>query len=562
MPTLNFKGKALVWNHHLSVPYHLLEDQPEHGFRLESHPENLLIEGDNLLALKALLPRYAGQIKCIYIDPPYNTGNEGWAYNDHVNSPLMKKWLGETVGKDLLDRHDRWLCMMTPRLKLLHELLKEDGVIFISIDDNAKHLLRLLCDEIFGEHSYIMDFVWKRRTGANDSKEFFRSIDHEYIVCYTKNKINSKPNKEDFRFFGIDKNEERYSNPDDDPRGPWTISDLTCSKTYEERENLFYSITDPKTGIIYDANPNRVWAYEPDKMAEHIANGKVIFPKKADGTPMYKRHLSELRSMQKPLSSWVYPSNENMEGEDVLNLKFPLNTAATKELKALFEAKVFDYPKASLMVKAIIGQATGPNDIILDSFAGSGTTGHAVMALNKEDGGNRRFILCQMPENTEKEPDKNIARDITAERLRRAAEKFGYAEGFRYQKVGAAIDVEAFATGQLPPLVPFGNYVLYLATGAHATATRKPVQVEGQADLYFCGRTEALAVYMVYAEDRDVLRRIALTREAAIALHKANPSHRVVVYAPACFVSEEELERLSVAFVGIPYNLFELDKPQ
>ena len=213
MATLNFKGKSAVWNHHLSVPYHTFEKDKKSSLSGENENENLLIEGDNLLALKALLPKYQGKIKCIYIDPPYNTGNEGCAYNDNVNNPIIKSWLGETVGKegDDLARHDKWLCMMTPRLKLLRELLSEDGVIFISIDDNEIHNLRSIMDEIFGEHNFLTTLIWESKlTGGHDSADI--NVTHEYVILYAKNKENNALNKKisNTEYPNFDKEKKQY----------------------------------------------------------------------------------------------------------------------------------------------------------------------------------------------------------------------------------------------------------------------------------------------------------------------------------------------------------------
>ena len=221
MPTLQFKGKNIIWNHHLSIPYHSLDEVETLPFQPEKADGNLIIEGDNLLALKALLPQYAGKVKCIYIDPPYNTGNEGWVYNDNVNSPMLKDWLGKEVGKDDLTRPDKWLCMMVPRLKLLRELLADDGAIFISIDDNEQHILRMAMDELFGEENFVANIVWQKKyCPANAAK--FISETHEYVIMYCKNKELWAPNL-------INRNEgqlKAFQNPDNDPRGVWRASDL------------------------------------------------------------------------------------------------------------------------------------------------------------------------------------------------------------------------------------------------------------------------------------------------------------------------------------------------
>ncbi|MFI3187763.1 MAG: site-specific DNA-methyltransferase, partial [Methylococcaceae bacterium] len=449
MPTLEFKGKQYIYSHHHSVPFReLLVDNkkslPMSG-KTPSLDDNLIINGDNLHALKALMPQYAGKIKCIYIDPPYNTGNEGWCYNDNVNSPLMKEWISKNanpVDKEDMQRHDKWLCMMYPRLKLLHELLADDGVIFVSIDDNEAHNLRVLFDEIFGELNFIAEFTWQKRTGSNDSKNFV-STDHEYVISYGKNSII---------FNGVEKDFENYKNPDNDPRGDWARDNLTCNKTAKERPNLAYDITDPETGIVYKCNPNRVWGYEQERMKRIISEGKVLFPKNDKGTPMYKRHKSEVRSDRKPFSS-------------IIDTK--MNFTATKDLRDVFGEQIFDYPKPVDLIKQLLAQSTDKDSIILDSFSGSGTTAHAVLDLNKEDGGNRKFILVEM---------EDYADSITAERVRRVIKgvpnakdeklKAGLGGSFTFCELGKEISIEKIITGEsLPDYGALAKYVFYTATG-------------------------------------------------------------------------------------------------
>lgn len=244
MPSIQFKGKTFVQNHHLAVKYHQLVPKPELSLteKVSLH-DNLIIQGDNLIALKALLPTYSGRVKCIYIDPPYNTGNEGWAYNDNVKSPMLQEWLGKTVDKEDLTRHDKWLCMMMPRLKLLRELLSEEGVIFISIDDNEQHNLRVLLDEVFGGQNFIQNIIWQKKFSPQNDAKYF-SDNHDFVICYAKNKIEGEQKNGWIRNL-LDRTEsqdQRYSNPDNDPRGLWTSSDLTV-KTYSA--DYDYPITTP-----------------------------------------------------------------------------------------------------------------------------------------------------------------------------------------------------------------------------------------------------------------------------------------------------------------------------
>lgn len=381
---------------------------PEESVNFDT-TNNIYIEGDNLEVLKLLQSSYYNKVKMIYIDPPYNTGND-FVYEDDFKDPMSKykevtqqttKSNPETMGRF----HTNWLNMMYPRLRLAANLLRDDGVIFISIDDNEVTNLRRLCDEVFGEENFVACFTWKRRSGANDAKNNV-SMDHEYVVCYARSQLSC--------LNGVIKEFENYSNPDNDPRGPWAKDNLTCGKTASQRPNLYYPITDPKTGIEYPCNPDHVWRFEKVKMQELIRTGKVIFPSDGKGLPAYKRHKAEVRSDRKPYSS-------------IIDTR--LNSVATKELRELLEAQLFDYPKTTDLLKQLIYQSTSSdNDLILDFFSGSATTAHAVMQLNAEDGGNRQFIMVQLPEVCDEKSEaykagyKNIC-EIGKERIRRAGKK-------------------------------------------------------------------------------------------------------------------------------------------
>lgn len=371
--------------------------------------DNLYIEGDNLEVLKLLQGAYHGRVKMIYIDPPYNTGND-FVYEDDFadNIENYKKVTSQTTrsNPETAGRyHTNWLNMMYPRLALARVLLKEDGVIFISIDDNELANLLKICNEIFGEENYIGLFVWKKRTGSNDSTNGV-SQDLDYILCYSKAIAT---------FNGLQKDFDAYSNPDNDPRGEWTKGDLTCNKTASERPNLNYSITDPTTGTVYQPNTNRVWSSEQNRMLKLIEEGRVIFPKNGKGTPVLKRFKSDVKSDMKPFSTFV---------------ETKLNSVATKEVQDLFGGQIFSYPKSVDLLKQLITQGTNTDGehIVMDFFSGSATTAHAVMQLNAEDGGNRRFVMVQLPETTDEKSEaykagyKNLC-EIGKERIRRAGRK-------------------------------------------------------------------------------------------------------------------------------------------
>jgi adenine-specific DNA-methyltransferase len=537
MPTLQFKGKNIIWNHHLSVPYHTLEEVPELHFQPEKDNGNLIIEGDNLIALKALLPEYAGKVKCIYIDPPYNTGNEGWVYNDKVNSPLINNWLGKTVGADDLTRHDKWLCMMTPRLKMLRDLLSDDGAIYISIEDNEVANLKLLMDEIFGVENFISIIPWKGKGGGADNK--FLMIAHEYILLYGKFKesfIIGEEEKENESFPKLDKlKNQNYKTQ--------LLRKWGANSRREDRPNLYYPIISPDGKEFYPILPNGndgCWRWSQIRMNNAIENGLVEFLKNDDKWVAYEKIYKPIDGLNtKKYSTWFDNVSNNAEG--------------SKLLKNIFDEKVFDFPKPVELLKTLMKiSKLEDEDIILDSFAGSGTTMHAVNELNKEDGGNRKCILVQMKEDSETQPDKNICQNITRERNKLAIEKLGYESGFKYLKVGTAIDPEKMLEGQLPTYEQFAKYIYYLGTGEHLADAKNINPVN-----HFVGTHGAKAFFLIYEQDVETLTRLALNLSIAEDIVKHSPNKRRVIYAPACFLDSDYMDEKQIEFVSIPYNLFE-----
>ena len=372
--------------------------------------QNLYIEGDNLEVLKLLQSAYYRKVKMIYIDPPYNTGND-FVYADDFADPLARykevtqqttKSNPETMGR----YHTNWLNMMYPRLRLAANLLRDDGVIFISIDDNEITNLRKVCDEVFGEENFVGCAVWKRRaSSAMDQSKV--STDHEYLLMYHKGHF--------LPFAGYKKDYKGYANPDNDPRGPWVAGDLTVGMNADMRPNQYYDLIDPKTGKVYRPSYNRVWSYAPDSMQKLIDENRIVFPADTSQRPMKKRFANELKSDSNPFSTWM---------SDI-----GLNTEGTKAVYSLFDDKsLFNYAKPISLIKTVVSQVTSQNDIVLDFFSGSATTAHAVMQLNAEDGGNRRFILVQLPEVCDEKSEaykagyKNIC-EIGKERIRRAGKK-------------------------------------------------------------------------------------------------------------------------------------------
>lgn len=409
MPFLQFKGKAAVETYHHTVPHHTLElDRKLSVLGNGEEPGldgNLIIEGDNLLALKALLPTHAGRVKCIYIDPPYNTGEEGWVYNDNLTQPQFKEWIGQTVGKDEEDacRHDKWCCMMYPRLMLLKELLRDDGVILASIDDNEVHNLRMIMDEVFGAESFHTALVWKTRNTDNRLKSML-STDHEYVLVYSM--YGSA-----LRGRTIDRSD--FQNSDNDPHGPWVSDPLTGKATATERHNLHFTITNPETGDEYPPDPSRGWITDPAGIGELLADKRIWWPPNPQsGKPRKKRYLSETSERMPASSFW-----SDIKGQ-----------SGADEVDLILGKRLFNFPKSVEFMSRVLDLAAPPGSIVLDCTAGSGTTAHALLTQNARDKGNRTFVLVQQPFDSKKNEQEglNICKSVTAERVRRVMKGYAF----------------------------------------------------------------------------------------------------------------------------------------
>ena len=570
MPTLDFKGKQHIYAHHLAVPYRpLIPDadksvkrDADGGAPAAAHDDNLIIHGDNLHALKALLPRYAGRVKCIYIDPPYNTGNEGWVYNDKVNSPLMRQWLkdnGAVDGEDL-ERHDKWLCMMWPRLHLLRELLADDGVIFVSIDDNEQRHLCMLMDEIFGPDNFIacMPTIMNLK-GNND--EFGFAGTHEYTLSYAKEKRLVQIGQ-----FALD--EEELDGWLSDEYGYYkrgaNLKSTGVNAPRSRRPNLYYPIyvdednevtVEESVVALSDTEYEEVrpltngqemsWRWSKERVAN--APHDVIVQRTGNGITLYKKQRPAVGDLptRKPKSVLYKPEYSSGNG--------------TAELKEIFGEKVYDNPKPLNLLKDLISLVASPGDIILDSFAGSGTTAHAVLALNKEDGGNRKFILVEC---------EDYADSITAERVRRviggvpAARDKALQEGlggsFTYCELGEPIEAESMLTGEaLPSYSALAAYLLHTATGASVGQSELAPQDD---DGYFHTIDET-AFYLLYKDNLEWLCSNAgmLTAERAKrigdAVSASAHAERAIVFAPGKYIGQRELTAQRITFCQIPYEM-------
>ena len=555
MPTLDWIGKKAVIGHHREVPFHLLKTDEKLSVG-EPGSGNLLIEGDNLLALKALLPYYAGKVKCIYIDPPYNTGEQTWTYNDAVKSYEIERWLGKVVGREAedLSRHDKWLCMMYPRIQLLRKFLRNDGVIFVSIDETELANLRLLMDEIFCPLNQLGTLIWKRRS-SSAMRGMPLSIDHEYILIYAFNATRVK-------LYGFSKGIESY--PLSDDRGNYASTDLTVGMNKEARPNQYYNIKNPRSGKVYPPNPERVWRFFPETMNKVIEANLIIWPDEAGGRmerPRYKTYYDPESEKPKPVSSWIENSgrgdNEIEEEEteyDLTILSSGMNQEGGKLIQQMLGTKAFSYPKPLSLIRSIIQASTKDEDIILDSFAGSGTTAHATLSLNKDIGGGRRFLLIEM--------EKEICREITSERILRAIKGYeftkskgkkesieGLGGGFRYTRLGPTMFDE---TGAIRAEVSFGD----LAAHVFFAETGEPIPKISKGRSPLLGAHNGVAVYLLYngiLGDKRANGGNVLTQNVL----KRLPSHDGprVIYGTGCRLGTARLKREGIVFKQIPYAI-------
>lgn len=547
MPTLEWIGKSKVINHHQEVPFRVLERKysfDENGQHNEDNgSENMIIRGDNLEALKALLPRYEGRVKCIYIDPPYNTGNEGWVYNDNVNDPKIKKWLGEVVGKEGEDltRHDKWLCMMYPRLKLLQKLLAEDGVIFISIDSNEKFNLKLLCDEIFGTNNFIADIaVVNNLKGRSDDR--YIATAHEGLLIYHNGAFVTN---------GVavpDEYATEYKLAD--AKGKYRLQGLRkrgAGSRREDRPNMFYPFFyDEKTGTLSverispdcteilphlsDGSDGR-WRWGEDTARQRLAELTVQKVKGRDEWDVFQKdYLPDDGSKRiKPKSVWM---GSEFSAE-----------AGTLEVKAILGKGVFETPKSTGIVEYCLEQALASNGIVLDSFAGSGTTAHAVLNMNKADGGHRKFILVEM---------MDYADSITAERVKRVIH--GYGEGknavegtggnFSFYDLGEPLLVgdclnEAVATEKIR------EYIWFMET-------KTPYAPLSSGNPYYLGQHNSTGYYFYYEP-----QCVTVLDYAFLATIKEK-TDGTVIYADRCSIGEDKLAQMGITFKKIPRDISRL----
>lgn len=535
MPTLDWIGKKAVVNHHKVVPFNLLQADSTLSIG-DSGNGNLLVEGDNLVALKALLPYYAGRVDCIYIDPPYNTGNEDWSYNDNVNSPEIAEWLGRVVGNEAedLSRHDKWLCMMYPRLQLLKDFLSEDGAIFISIDDNEVNNLRYIMDEIFGPRNFIATIAWQKIYTIKNSAKYL-SVMHDYVMLYARRKDrwqrNLRPRDE-----GTD---EDYDNPDDDPNGPWISHALQSRNRYSKGT---YAITCPSGRLVEGPPSGTYWRLSEASFWKKDAKGTVWWGKEGNNSPRIKEYLKDVKSGVVPATWWTY----QFAGA---------NSGAKVQLRQIVgDEEMFVTPKPVELVRRILELATRENSIVMDTFAGSGVTGHAVLEANKADGGRRKFILVEMK--------KDICRKVTAHRLTRVIKGYQYRtnkgnlkdiSGLGGSFLYCTLSKPLFdAKGRISDDVDYQD----LARHVYFCTTGEPLPSQATSKSPLIGIHNDCAIYLLFngiLGDKSEDGGNILTRKTLSSL----PLHHGprIVYANGCTLSHDYLQQVNIVFHQIPYEV-------
>ena len=641
MPTLNWIGKDKVVNHHLDVPFYTLEHK--YGFRAddktdksETHSGNMIIHGDNLVALKALLPEYEGRVNCIYIDPPYNTGEEKWVYNDNVNDPHIKKWLGEVVGKEGedLSRHDKWLCMMYPRLALLQKLLHPQGAIFISIDDNEYTYLKAICDEIFGKNCFVSNISWQRTYSPRNDKDGI-AISVEHLLVYGK-----EPNWIPRKLDRTERMDTNYSNPDND-NYLWTSSDAFAPRG-ADHQGMVYAVQHPMTGELIYPTKNRHWAlqqldilnimscwceYELKDLHDEKQRAEVCgvssneVRKDVMGIVLKQDLESSRYKAQAVYDRGQWPRfyftsggrggirkktyiNE-VEGRLVTNL-WPFmevghTDEAKKELKEIFGGKSpFDTPKPTRLLERILDIATDDDSIILDSFAGSGTTAHAVLLANQKKHSHRKFILVELMDYadtttayrvkkamtgykaTMKHEEEIYNKKLTVKNLTKAEtflkeakaviekEQGNYAEiskpklqdncikviasrvadgfveglggSFDYYELGKPLFKEDYNLNEEVGEDKIRNYIYY-------TETKQPLTRMRENGSYLLDTLNGTSYYLYYEKDR--LTNLSL-EDLSIVTEKAE---QYIIYADTCTIDEQTRAKLNIIFKKIPRDI-------
>ena len=603
MAELNFKGKEFVYNHHLAVPFRPLVPHEDKGIGPVALDSNLIVHGDNLHALKALLPIYAGKVDCIFIDPPYNTGNEGWCYNDNVNAPMIKEWLdSNSVGIEDGLRHDKWCAMIWPRLRLLYELLSDKGTIWITLDGNEMHRAKLLLDAIFGEEHSLGTLIWEKSDSPRMDADTFSSS-HDFILAYAKN-------PDEMIFQRIEPEGDlvpnHYNQRDDQGRN-YYLKPLRAmgsgEDTREARPSMYFPLCDPDGKEVFPIRPDGSdgrWRWGPDKVERDKA--RIEWRTGNNGWSPYFRIYADTSSGRPPETIWY-------------NRDVGSSRLAKAQIKNIFGSAVFDTPKPLGVVRRVAEVATEQDSIVLDSFAGSGTTAHAVLEANKRDGGNRRFILVEMEDYADRLTAERVRRVINgydfkgtqktelmrekitwsklqkARKLTETVAKIENLHGHEYDRIKKAVkDGELIVTGEksvaerteglggtftyctlgdpveLDRVLSGETLPSYAGIGAalfHMATNRALDPATVCEDDCYLGATEGYHVWLIYRPDLEWLKtpEAALTLKRAKAFTETDPKKRHLVFAPARYVSQKMLaeQNIPVEFVPLPFALYRID---
>lgn len=552
MAQLQFKGKQFVQNHHLAVPYHELIPQKDKSLTDKiSLRDNLIIHGDNLKALKALLPTYAGKIKCIYIDPPYNTGNEGWVYSDNVNSPMIQEWFktNKPVDNEDLTRHDKWLCMMTPRLKLLRELLTEDGVLLVSINDVEHANLSMLLDEIFGDHNFIATFIWVNEGNIDNQSKI--KTNHEFVYAYAKDKTKIKPPR--IIDPNIDTSSKLFNEEiqntitKNGPKNPPSYVVLPKGFPADFEEGIIRQRTDQFPKILNDVEVKNYQIIKDVELESGWSSkNQLLLYIRNNFLPIEDIEGKET-IFRLTKSGAIYTYKKRSESQDHV-LSVLRNLGTTQQASRILEKMglKFDYPKPVGLIRYIISIFTPDKEgIVLDSFSGSGTTAQAVLDQNKDDKGSRKFILVEMMDYSNK---------LTAERVRKVIREQNLEATFSYFELGKPIETESILSGKgLPSFIDLARYIFYTATGEEFD--------EGKVNekKNFVGENKNYEVYLFYKPDLEYLKNTALTLERAKTLGKSNGKRRLV-FAPAKYLDQDHLDELRIDFAQLPFEIYKSAK--
>lgn len=545
MTELYFKGKEYVYNHHLAVPHRPLVQDTEKSIGKPELSGNLIVQGDNLHALKALLPYYADKIDCIFIDPPYNTGNEMWSYNDNVNAPMIKEWLASNpVAIDDNLRHDKWCAMMWPRLRLLHELLAYTGSLWMTLDNNEVHRCKLLLDEIFGEDNFIGEFIWRKKEGGGQTKAEF-VIEHDYVIGYRKSENFSWVDN----WQNVDEKNYNFKNSEGKKYRLVKLEKWGSEARAQDRPSMTFP--------IIDQQGNEYFPIAPDGQAGRWRVGKECMDRLIDeGLIEWKENNA---GKQQPHEIILFdPDKRTLIKERSMLCNHGTTASASKCLTSIFGKKdMFETPKPVELISFILTHTSSENSLILDSFAGSGTTAHAVLDVNKNNGGNRKFILVEM--------DDKIANNVTSERMRRVINGYtvdgkaieGLPGTFTYCTLGNPIDLDNILNGKnLPDYHAIAPVLFHMATNQ----TLDPATIN--VEKFYIGKTVNEHVWMIYRPDLNWLKsdEAALTLTQAIDIQKTDSDKRHLVFAPARFVSQKVLkeESLKICYVPFPDALYRI----